>query len=183
MPKTDDSRRDMEMPEFERDLTDWGEWRLKDKDWLLDYIKRQRTRHEDLIMKNALSKIEAEMSGNNTIRRHQVRARLQRAEPMEPSLKPKPVSKRQSFEDAANDKTVTKCVPKKTPERKPEIPMNVKLQSEKEDIFHEKPRKIHKEMTKVKMRSLSEPLPVILENPTKKNKTTAQLPLITISKA
>ena len=174
MPKTEDSRAESEMPEFERDLTDWSEWRLKDKDWLLDYIKRQKTRHEDLIMRNALSKIESEMSGNNTIRRHQIRARLQRAESMEPSLKAKPLSKTQTSEYSDSVKHVFTKSPEKGQE--------TQSYRDTEDTFHDKPRRIHKEMTKVKMRSLSEPLPVILENPSKK-KNTAELPLITISKA
>ena len=183
MPKTEGGDREQEMPEFERDLTDWSEWRLKNKDWLLDYIKRQKTRHEDLIMKNALSKIESEMSGSNTIRRHQVRARLQRGESIhvEPRLKPKPIIS-QGAENSNFNKTVPKCAPRKVAERRPENFLTVRSLSEEEDIFHEKPRRIHKEMTKVKMRSLSEPLPMILENPTKK-KTTSELPLITISKA
>ena len=177
MPKTEDSRVDSEMPEFERDLTDWSEWRLKDKDWLLDYIKRQKTRHEDLIMRNALSKIESEMSGNNTIRRHQIRARLQRVESMDQSLKTKSMGSIQTGEGAEVSKTV-KTAAIKSPEKGQET---LSL-GDTEETFHEKPRRIHKEMTKVKMRSLSEPLPVILENPTKK-KNTAELPLITISKA
>lgn len=39
---------------------------------LSDYINREKTKHEDLIIRNALTKIENEMSGANMIKRHQV---------------------------------------------------------------------------------------------------------------
>lgn len=61
----------------ERDLTDWKDWRLKDKNWILGYIHKEKTRQEDLIIRNALNKIEDEMSGANTIKRHQIKQKLQ----------------------------------------------------------------------------------------------------------
>ena len=116
----------------------------KNKEWLLDYIKRQKTRHKSLLMKNALSKKESEMSGSNTIRPHQVRAQLQRGESTEASLKLKPVIS-QSFENSTIDKTVPKCPPRELAAKMTENFLTVRSLSEEEDIFHEKPRRIHKE--------------------------------------
>ena len=167
-----------ERPELSRDLTDWNEWRLNDKDWLLDYIKRQKTRHEDLIMRNALAKIETEMSGNNTIRRHQVRARLHRDESVESKLKQ--LTSR-SFESPRCD---TKLSRKSLESLKMDIEpsLGVRAVTEGDTMLCEAPIQLHKEMTKVRMRTLPEPLPIIFENPGSK-KNTAVLPLITISKA
>ncbi|KAH3884229.1 uncharacterized protein LOC127836629 [Dreissena polymorpha] len=64
------------LPVLDRDLTDWGNWQLKDTSWITGYIQRERTKHEDLIIRNALKNIENEMSGANTIKRHQVRQKL-----------------------------------------------------------------------------------------------------------
>ncbi|XP_052802177.1 uncharacterized protein LOC128232573 isoform X2 [Mya arenaria] len=65
------------MPALVRDLTDWGNWRLNDKSWIRGYLDKEKTRHEDLIIRNALKNIEHEMSGANMIKRHQIRQKLQ----------------------------------------------------------------------------------------------------------
>lgn len=182
VPKADDGDKSQETPELERDLTNWCDWRLNDKDWLLDYIKRQKTRHEDLIMRNALAKIEAEMSGSNTIRRHQIRARLHWEEPAESKVKIKPeLGPRRETMDVEH-KTIPKRSPRKSGETKSENFLRIRSMSSGEDTHIEKPRKLHQEMTRVSMRSLPEPLPMILENPSG-SKTTAILPLITVTKA
>ncbi|KAL4224028.1 hypothetical protein ACF0H5_017485 [Mactra antiquata] len=62
---------------MERDHTDWGNWALKDKTWIKGYLHREKTRHEDLIIRNALNRIESDMSGANMIRRQQMRQKLQ----------------------------------------------------------------------------------------------------------
>ena len=41
------------------------------------YITKEKTRQEDLLLRNALNNIEKEMSGANTIKRHQIRQKLQ----------------------------------------------------------------------------------------------------------
>ena len=87
---------------------------------------------------------ESEMSGSNTIRPHQVRAQLQRGESTEASLKLKPVIS-QSFENSTIDKTVPKCAPRELAAKMTENFLIVRSLSEEEDIFHEKPRRIHKE--------------------------------------
>ena len=179
MHKTDEDDKE-ERPELTRDLTDWGEWRLNDKDWLLDYIKRQKTRHEDLIMRNALTKIEAEMSGNNTIRRHQVLSRLHRAETF--NGKRKSVSGKR-FESPRCDSTlVVKHLPIKSTENDSQRSLGTRSVTEGNNMLNNTPRKLQKEMTKVRMNTLPEPLPIILENPGNK-KNTAVLPLITVTKA
>ncbi|XP_045171305.2 uncharacterized protein LOC123533641 [Mercenaria mercenaria] len=64
-------------PTLERDPTDWRNWSLNDKSRIKGYLQREKTRHEDLIIRNALNKIETDMSGANTIRRQQMRQKLQ----------------------------------------------------------------------------------------------------------
>lgn len=75
--QTTKSADEIRHPLFERDLTDWGNWSLKDKSWIKGYIVREKTRQEDLIIRNALNKIEAELSGANQIKRQQFRQKLQ----------------------------------------------------------------------------------------------------------
>lgn len=121
------------------------------------------------------------MSGNNTIKRHQIRARLHRAVSLDSSLKLKHAVG-PSIERSFVDKGVPNRLQRKSVETKGENFLTARSVTDIDGVLRDHPKKIQKEMTKISVRTLPEPLPVIFENPRRKKKT-ANLPLITITKA